>query len=145
MKKKLITAVAILTLGAALAVASPHEGGGRHGHRGRAGFSQKLAEKLNLTDAQKQQVQDIKKSTHEQNAAFFQSARQTRKDFRAAKEANDTAKVDSLKTAMESQRAQFKQIREAEMQKIASVLTAEQNAQWQQLKAERAQRWQQKQ
>jgi protein CpxP len=144
-KKKMMTAVAVLTLGASLAFAAPHEGGeGRHGHGMHHGvFGKKMAEKLNLSDAQKQQIKDIKKSTHAQNAAFFQSARQTRKDFHAAKKANDTAKLDALKPVMESQKAQFKQIRDAEMQKVASVLTPAQNAQWQQLKAQHEQQEQQ--
>jgi Spy/CpxP family protein refolding chaperone len=38
---------------------------------------------------------------------------------------------------MESQRAQMKQIRAAEDAQIAKVLTAEQNAKWQELKAQR--------
>jgi len=145
MRKTLIAAVTVLTLGAGLAVAGTGEGGYGHHHHGRHGvFSEKLAAKLNLTDAQKAQVKDIKKSSHEQNAAFFQSARQTFKDFKAAKEANDTAKMDALKATMESNRAQMKQIREAEKAKIASVLTTDQNAQWQKLQAERAARWQNK-
>ena len=139
MKKTLIAAVTVLTLGAGIAVAGI-EGGLGH-HHGRHGvFSEKLAAKLNLTDAQKAQVKDIKKSTHQQNAAFFQSARQTFKEFKAAKEANDTAKMDALKATMESNRAQMKEIREAEKAKIASVLTPDQNAQWQKLQAERAAR-----
>jgi protein CpxP len=139
MKSKLIAAVAVVALGASLAVAGANEGGGfghhRHGKHGE--FGEKLAAKLNLSDAQKQQIKDIKKASHEQNAAFFQSAHQSREAFHAAKEANDTAKMDALKATMESQRAQFKQIRDAEKQKIAALLTAEQNAQWQKLQAER--------
>jgi periplasmic protein CpxP/Spy len=140
MKKILIAAVTVLTLGAGLAVAGTEGGFGYH-HHGRHGvFGEKLAAKLNLTDAQKAQVKDIKKSSHEQNAAFFKSAHQTFKEFKAAKKANDTAKMDALKATMESNRAQMKQIREAEKAKIASVLTPEQNAQWQKLQAERAAR-----
>ena len=144
MNRKLITAVAVVTLGAAMAFAVPHEGfgGGRHG---RGAFGEKLAQKLNLTDAQKQQVADIRKSTHEQNAAFFESARNTKKEYFAAKKANDSAKLESLKPAVEANRAQMKQIREAEMQKIASILTPEQKATWDKLKAEHAARHQHEQ
>jgi len=138
MKRKLATAVAVLTLGAAVAIAAPHEGkwgGGRHGRGGE--MSQKLAEKLNLTDAQKEQIKAIQKETHQENAAFFQTMRQTREDFRAAKEANDTAKLDALKATFDSQRAQMKQIRDAENQRILGVLTPDQRTQFEQLKAER--------
>ena len=136
MKRKLVTAVAVLTLGAAVAIAAPHDGKWG-GHRRGGEMSEKLAEKLGLTDAQKEQIKAIRKETREQNAAFFQSARQTREDFRAAKEANDTAKLDALKATFQSQRAQMKQIRDAEDQRILSVLTPDQRTQFEQLKAER--------
>jgi protein CpxP len=141
---KWITAAAVLGLSATLAFAGTgmgeghghgFEGNGRHHH----GFS-KLASKLNLTDAQKEQWKAIRKSSHEQNAAFFQQSRQTRQNFHAAKKAGDTAKADSLKPAIESQRAQMKQIRAAEEQQFVKILTPEQSAQYQTLKAERAAR-----
>lgn len=132
--KKTLIAVAALTLGATLAFAGPGEGhGGKHG---RHGFAGKFAEKLNLTDAQKQQIRDIRKASFEANKAFFQSARQTRQDMRAAREANDTARLEALKSTMQSQREQMKQILEAEKQQFLSVLTAEQRAQFEAMKAE---------
>ena len=140
MKNKIVTAIAVLTLGASLAIAAPHDGkfGGKRGRHGMMG--ERLAEKLNLTDAQKEQIRAIKQETREQNAAFFQSLRQTRQDLRAAREANDTAKLDALKGTLESQHAQMKQIRDAENAKISALLTAEQNAKWQQLQAQRGER-----
>lgn len=140
MKNKIVTAIAVLTLGASLAIAAPHDGkfGGKRGRHRMMG--ERLAEKLNLTDGQKEQIRAIKKETREQNAAFFQSLRQTRQDLRAAREANDTAKLDALKGTLESQHAQMKQIRDAEQQRVLSVLTPEQRTQFEQLKAQRAER-----
>ncbi len=140
MKNKLIAAVAVFTLGASIAIAGPHGGGhgGKRGHRGEPGAM--FAQKLNLTDAQKEQIKAIHKESREQNAAFFQSARQTRQELRAAKQANDTARLEALEGAMQSQREQMKQIRQAEQQRIMSVLTAEQRTQWEQHKAERQSR-----
>ena len=146
-KSKWITGVAVLALSTGLALAAPHGGGKGYGRHGKAEFGQKFAEKLNLTDAQKAQVKDISKSFREENKAFFQSFRQTMQDFRAAKQSNDTAKIDALKSQMQSQRAQMQQLRTTLDAKIATVLTPEQNTQWQQLKAERAakhQQWEQK-
>jgi protein CpxP len=140
--KKFTTAVAVTLLGASLAFAAPHEGGKHWGHGKRGVFSEKLAQKLNLTDAQKEQVKAIKKDSFEQNKAFFQQSRQTMKQYFTAKKANDTATMDSLEPAVESQRAQMKLIRTATEAKIAGVLTPDQNTQWQQLKAERAARHQ---
>jgi Spy/CpxP family protein refolding chaperone len=138
MKNKLITAVAVLTLGASLAVAAPHGGGKFGGNRGDKGeFGAKFAQELNLTDAQKAQIKAIHQESRQNNKAVFEAARQTMQDFRAAKKAGDTAKADAIKANLDTQRAQMKQIREAEMQKVASILTAEQRAKLEQMKAER--------
>ena len=141
-KLKVITIAAALTLSATIAVAAPHGGGkGGHGRGHRGGFmSQHMAEKLNLTDAQKAQIQAIQKGFREQNAQTFENAKELRKQVREARQANDTAKLESLKPAMEAQRTQFQQLREANKQQILAVLTAEQRAQLEALKAERKQR-----
>lgn len=148
MKKQFVTALAILTLGSTVAFAEPGftggEGHGRHGRHHRGMFSAKLAQKLNLTDAQKQQIKDLKKSFREENKAFFTSSRETFKAFREAKKAGDTAKADSLKPTLDANRAQMKQLREQEKQRVLSVLTPDQRTQLEQLKAERAAKRQQK-
>jgi Spy/CpxP family protein refolding chaperone len=140
--KKFAAAIAVTALGAAVAFAAPQHEGGKawgHGHRHMHGvFSKRLAEKLNLTDAQKAQVKDIMKASRQENKAFFQQSRADMKAFFEAKKAGDTAKMDALKPTVQSDRAQMKAIRASEETKIASVLTPDQNAQWQQLKAQRA-------
>lgn len=145
MKKtsKWITVVAAVGLSASLAIAGTSFGEG-HGRgmngKGHGEYGSKFASKLNLTDAQKEQWKAIRKSSREQNSAFFQQSHQTMQDFRAAKKAGDTAKADALKSTMESQRAQMKQIRDAEQAQLLNILTAEQRAQYQTLKAQRAER-----
>ena len=151
MKKVMTAAVGILTLGATLAFAAPPEGrggfgehgGGRghHGRRGGAGMD-RMAEKLSLSDAQKEQITAIRKANREQNRTFFDAARSTREEMRAARKANDTAKLESLKATMQSQREQMKQIHQGVERQIASVLTADQRAKLEAMKAERAQRHQ---
>ena len=137
--KKAITAVAVLALSGTLAFAATEgqQGFGGHGRHHRHGmFGKKMAEKLGLSDAQKAQIKDIKKATREANAAFFEQARATHKEFWEAKKAGDQAKIDSLKPTLESQRAQMKDIRKAEMAKITSVLTPDQQAKLDAMKAE---------
>jgi Spy/CpxP family protein refolding chaperone len=95
------------------------------------------AQKLNLTDAQKAQIADLDKNFRETNKALFEASKQTREQFKAAKDANDTAKLDALRPAMESQHAQMKQLRDAQDAKIKAILTPEQRAQFDTLKAER--------
>ena len=141
--KKTIAAVAVFALGASLAIAGENWNGG---HRGEAGMSGKMAAKLNLSDAQKAQMQDLRKSFHEQNKAFFESAKATRQQFRAAKDANDTAKLEALRPTMEAQRAQMKQLRDAQRENFRTILTAEQRAQLDAWKAQhKAQREQHEQ
>jgi len=147
--KKWITGIAVLAVSASLAIAAPQEGKAFAGHRGHRGFmSRKMAQKLNLTDAQKQQIKGLNKQFRQDNKAFFESARATMKEARAAKQANDTAKLDALKPTIESQKAQMKQLRQAQEQKVLSVLTPDQVAQYNALKAQwqarRAQRQGQK-
>lgn len=144
-KSKWITGVAVFALSTSLALAAPHGDG--YGHHGKGGFGQEMVQKLNLTDAQKAQVKDITKSFREQNKAAFESFRATMQDYRAAKQANDTAKINALQPQFDAARAQMKTLRDQLDAKISTVLTPEQNTQWQQLKAERAakrQQWEQK-
>jgi protein CpxP len=135
--KKWTTIAAVLALSTSLAFAAPHEGKGGH-RRGRGQqFGQRFAEKLNLTDAQKQQLQDVRKNFREQNKAFFDSSRETFKQFREARKAGDTARVEALKPAMEQQWAQMKQLRQQQTQQVLALLTPEQRTQWEAMKAER--------
>lgn len=103
-------------------------------------FAQGPAERLNLSDAQKAQWHQLRRSFHEENKAFLQSARQTMRDFRAAREANDTAKIESLKPTVQANRAQMRQLREAQDQKLMAILNEEQRAQFMQFKSERRNR-----
>lgn len=140
--KKVMTTLAVFALGASLAVAAPQQNpsgkwqGGQHRGHHRGMFGKKMAEKLNLSDAQKQQIKDINKSFRAQNQAFFAQMKQTRQEFRAAKQANDQAKLDALKPTIEAQRAQMKQLEQAKRQQFLSVLTPDQRAQFDAMKAQ---------
>jgi len=144
MRKQILTAVAVLAIGTSLAIAAPqnqnqgeHGWGGEH-HRGGHELGAKFAEKLNLTDAQKQQVKDIKTASKQQNEAFFKSFHQTMSDYHVAKKAGDTAKADSLKATVDGQMAQMKAIKQAEREKVLSILTPDQRARYDAMKAKHA-------
>ena len=135
--KKWLTTAAVLALSSTLAFAAPHEGG-KHGRHGRGGdFSEHLAKKLNLTEAQQQQIAESQKSFREANKSLFDAARETRQKMHAAREAGDTAGLEALKGTATAQHAQLKQLRDAQMQRIEGFLTPEQRTQWQAMKAER--------
>lgn len=136
--KKWFTAAAVVALSSTLAFAAPHEGG-KGGHRGGRGgeFSERFAQKLNLSEAQKQQIKDAQAAFRSENKAFFESLRETRQQMKAARDANDTAKVESLKATAKSQHEKMKELRQAQQQRIANLLTPEQRTQWEAMKAER--------
>jgi periplasmic protein CpxP/Spy len=134
--KKTFAALAVVALSASLAVAGEHGFKGGRGHHRGAGVSEKLAQKLNLSDAQKAQIRDLQAKFRADNKAFFESSKATRQEFRDAKKANDTAKLEALRPAMEAQRAQFKQLRDAQQDGIRNILTADQRAKLDALKAE---------
>ena len=137
--KKWFTAAAVVALSSTLAFAAPHGGGkgGKHGRGGRGGeLSERLAQKLNLSEAQKQQIKDIQTQFRAENKAFFESARDTRRQIREATEAGDSARAEQLKATAQSQHARMKELRDANRQRIEAVLTPDQRAQWQALKAE---------
>ena len=134
--KKWIIAFAITTLAATGAFAQEH---GDHPHGGRGqmmSFVAMFGDTLALTDAQKSDIGAIEKQSREDNAAFYESSRQLMEQARAAREANDQAKLDSLKPAMEANRSKMKTIHEAMLAKILPVLTADQRAQLEKIRAE---------
>ncbi len=143
--KKWITGIAVLAVSASLAIAAPRKGEGWESHRGHDGLmSEKLAAKLNLTDTQKQQIKDLNTQFRQDNKATFESFHQTMQDARAAKEANDTAKLNALQPTIDAQKAQMKQLRDAQEAKVLALLTPDQQAQYKAFQAERAAKRQQK-
>jgi periplasmic protein CpxP/Spy len=139
--KKAIAAIAVLTLSATLAVAGPGGGkGGFHGKRGNGEFGAKFAEKLNLSDAQKAQAKQLHEQFRTQNEPLFNAFKQTKDDLRAARQANDTARVDALEAALKTQKTQLKAARQAQHERFLSILTADQKAQLEAMKAERGTR-----
>lgn len=142
---KIMTMAAVLALSTTVAFAVPHEGkGGRHGRGGRAELGPRFAEKLGLTDAQKEQIKSIRQSFREQNKAFFESSKNTFRELRAAKKAGDTAKADALKPQVEAARTQMRQLHDQQRTQILAILTPEQRAQYEALKAERQARREQR-
>jgi periplasmic protein CpxP/Spy len=138
-KKQWITMAAVLALSTSMAVAAPHGRGGKGGKmHGRGGaFGERMAEKLNLSDAQKQQIRDLQRNFRETNKAFFDQMRDTHKQMAEARKAGDTARVDALKATLQTQRPQMQQLHEQQQQRIAAILTPEQRTQWETMKAER--------
>lgn len=142
MKKTISTAVA-LTLGATLAFAGPGEGKrgfhGKDGKRGEARLSH-LAEKLNLTDAQKALLEQQRENFRASNQARFETHRDTMRQYREARNAKDAARAEALKATLDVQKGELRQLRKAQHEAMLSILTAEQKAQLEAMKGEHGDR-----
>src|SRR5687767_14858756 len=104
--KKTLIAVAVMVLGTTLAVAG-HEHKGKHGGK-QGAWSEKLSEKLNLSEAQTTQIRELETSFRQQNEPFFTSFRENKRAYYEAREAGDTARAESLKTSLDAQKTQMK-------------------------------------
>ena len=58
-------------------------------------------------------------------------------EFREARQANDTAKLDALRPKVDAARAAMMKLRGAHEDKIAATFTDDQKAQWAKIKEER--------
>ena len=130
MRKSAIAFAAVM-LTATLGFAQQGEG-----RRGPQDFATMYGEKLTLTDAQKDQIKTIEAKTREENKEFFDATRKLMDAMRAARDANDQAKMDALKPEMKANREKMMTIREAEMGRIKTVLTADQRTALEKIQAE---------
>jgi hypothetical protein len=71
------------------------------------------------------------------NAAFLESYQKTMAEFREARQANDTAKLDALRPKVDSARAEMMKLRGAHEEKIAATFNDDQKAQWKKIKEDR--------
>ena len=122
--KKFITAVAVVAaMTTPVAFAHNSDFGGHHKAMG------KFAEKLGLTDAQKQQIRDIRQADREANKALFEQFRTKRQEYRSLRQANDP-NAENVKAELKALGQQLRAAHKATRDKIYNtVLTTEQRAQ----------------
>jgi len=124
--KKFVIAL-MVTATSAIAFAQTAAPGTHQGHGHRAGFG-RMAAKLNLTDAQKQQMKDIRTADHERNQQLYADFRAKLQEFRSLKQANDP-KADDVKAELKSMRPQMEAARKASRDAMLNILTPEQRDQ----------------
>lgn len=141
MKKFVIAAVvaATATLGIAQTAPKGDGDGAFHHRRHRGARMHRIAEKLNLTDAQKEQIKSIRAASREQNKQLFADFKAKRQELRSLRQNNDPRAAD-VKSQLEAMRPQLEAARKATHEQVLSVLTAEQRAQLEQWKTQRQQR-----
>jgi Spy/CpxP family protein refolding chaperone len=107
--KKFVIALAI-TATAALAWAAPHP---------------KFAETLGLSDAQKQQMREIRQASREKNSQLFSDFKAKRDEMRRLRQAGDP-RAEQLRTEMKAMRQQVSAARKARREQMMGALTQEQ-------------------
>ena len=99
-----------------------------HHHQGhRAGFG-RIAAHVNLTDAQKQQLKDIRTADHQRNQQLYADFHAKLQEFRALKQANDP-KADDVKAELKAMHPQIQAARKASREAMLNILTPEQRDQ----------------
>lgn len=114
----------MVTATAAITFAQTADPGQFHRHARADGF----ASQLDLTDAQRQQMKDIRTASREQNKQLYADYRAKQQQFRALKQANDPS-ADDIKAELETMRPQIRAARKASRDAMRNVLTPEQLAQ----------------
>src|SRR5436190_7523956 len=124
--KKFVIAL-IVTATAAVSFAQAPEPGTFHRHGRRAGLHQ-LGAKLNLTDAQKQQMKEIRSADRESNKQLYADFRAKLQELRTLRQANDPGAA-AVREQIASMRTQIQAARKASHEAILGVLTADQREQ----------------
>jgi Spy/CpxP family protein refolding chaperone len=124
--KKFVIAL-MVTATSAIAFAQTAGPGTSHHQGHRAGFG-RIAAKLNLTDAQKQQWKDIHTASREQNHQLYADFHAKLQEFRALKQANDP-KADDVKAELKAMHPQIEAARKASRDAMLNILTPEQRDQ----------------
>lgn len=138
-----LSAAAVITLGGLTAFAQTQGPGGRRGPGFHAGFlSGRMAQALNLTDAQKEQIRSIVKESFQSNKALgeqLKTARQAERE--AVKAGKSDAELAQLAQNAAPLHAQFHAARLQTEAKVYKVLTPEQQTKLEEMRAHMRERF----
>jgi Spy/CpxP family protein refolding chaperone len=134
--KKFVIAFAIAAT-AVMAFGAPQGGGVRRAAAAKG--VQRFADTLGLSDAQREQIQTIRKSNFEKNKQLFSDFRAKREEYRQLRQSNDPRAAD-LRLQLQSMGEQVRTARQTERDAILDVLTPEQRTQLEQLRAQKRSR-----
>jgi len=115
------------------------------GNRMNQTFTERYGTQLNLTDAQKKDIDVLDQKFQKDHAEFLAGYQKTMTEYRQARMANDTVKTDAMKAKVESLRAEMTKLRTEHEEKIAKNFTEAQNTEWKKIKEEREARMKQQQ
>ena len=98
-----------------------------------------MAQRLNLTDAQKTQIHQLRETTRQQNQQLFADVRSKRQELHALTNANDPRAGD-VHAQLEALRPQLKAVRQEQHAAFVNILTPDQRTQLEQWKTQRQQK-----
>lgn len=135
MKKMIVAAGLVLVSTAFVAEAGKHHRHHGEKHHRDGMIAGKIAEKLNLSDAQKEQMKNLREQMKQTLSPLHQTMKAKRQEFVELKKANDP-RAEVLETELKSLRERSRQIRDSFRAQFDGVLTADQRAQLEQMKKE---------
>ena len=135
----------LLCVAAALCLVFTFSALGQDRGKGNQTFTERYGAQLNLTDGQKKQIDELDAKFQKEHAEFLASFQKTMAEYREARQANDTAKIEAIKPKFDTQRAEMTKLRTAHEEKIAATFNDEQKAQWKKIQEEREARMKQRQ
>jgi len=108
------------------------------GNRGeRAGQVEKLADKLNLTTEQKQQIKALREQFQTSNASTLAEIKALREQMKTLREQKNREQMKGLREQMKTKMEALRPAQEQLQAGISAVLTAEQKAQLEGMKTQR--------
>lgn len=111
-----------------------------HSRAHKAGRGGHMAAALNLTDTQKEQAKTIREKYRTANTDLRTKMRDLRTRATAAKEANNTAELDSIKQERETLFANAKTSWDSQRAELRAILTPEQQAKFDEIGQHRGKR-----
>ncbi len=130
--KKFITAIALTAVMAAPAFAH----GAHRGARARRVAFERVASRLNLTTAQREQMREIRLAERERNKQLLTEFRAKRQELRQLHQANDP-RAESFRAEMRAMGDQVRAARKASRARVLSVLSAGQRQELEQMRENR--------
>ncbi|MGK2855959.1 MAG: Spy/CpxP family protein refolding chaperone [Thermoanaerobaculia bacterium] len=135
-----MTAIAAVALAGTVALAGGPGRGGHHGNQGGQDRMKRMAEQLQLSDAQIDAMKQMRQADRQRNKAHRDEAQAIAKQWVALKDKGDTKGAEKLHQQLTTMREEMRIRRLAESGKFKEVLTPEQQEKLEQLKAERPMR-----
>lgn len=134
---KTMTAIAAVALVGTVALAGGPGRGGHHGKQGGQDRMKRMAEELQLSDAQIDAMKQMRQADRQRNEARRDEAQALAKQWVALEDKGDTKGADRIQSQLTSMREEMHIRRLAERGKFQEILTPEQKEKLEQIKAER--------